>query len=229
MMRVTQRLFRHWGLKLLALSLSLLLYLAITGQPRSEVGLTAPVVFRDLPAGMEITNPRLHRVEIRLIGPADLITRAAYTAISISVNLNRAHAGRHPVYLTAADVSVPFDLKVASIRPETLSIDLERVLTVRVSLWAQPRGAPAAGYRFQGSRLHPRWVYATGPAPDLARLHAIPVPLDISGLRSTTTLPLLPANPDPVVRLHIPPGAFARVRIASSHAAGARRPQPRQK
>ncbi len=220
-----QKLIRHWNLKLLALGLSLLLYIAISGQPRSEVGLTAPIVFRDLPAGMEITNVHLHRVEVRLIGPADLVSRAAYTALSVSVELTGLKPGRHPVYLTAANVAVPFDLHVASIRPNMLSIDLERILTVRLELQAQPVGLPAPGFRLERVQMFPPWVEATGPAPVLARLHGrIRLPLDIAGLHADQRLPMLPASPDPSVRLKYPPDAFAWVRIA--HASRLPAPKP---
>ncbi len=209
-----QRLLRHWNLKMLALGLSLLLYLAISGQPRSEVGLTAPIVFRNLPAGMEITNSHLHRVEVRLIGPADLVTRAAYTAISVSIDLSQATIGRHPVYLTQANVSTPFELHVASIRPNRLMLDLERVLTQRLQLRPEPIGTPAPGYHWQGARLYPAWVQATGPEPNLAKLHGrLPVALEVSGLRASRKIPFLLSSPDPSIRLTLPPGAYAEVEI----------------
>ena len=63
-------IWSNWRLKLLALATSIFLWFLIVGPQRSEIGLSVPIQYTNLPASMEIVGPWMDRVDVRAKGSA---------------------------------------------------------------------------------------------------------------------------------------------------------------
>ncbi|MGC8605687.1 MAG: diadenylate cyclase CdaA, partial [Desulfomonilaceae bacterium] len=60
----------NWRLKLLSIATSIFLWFLIVGPQRSEVGISIPIQYTNLPGSMEIVGPWMDRVDVRVRGSA---------------------------------------------------------------------------------------------------------------------------------------------------------------
>ncbi len=205
---------RNWTLKLTALVISLGLYIAITGQPQAEVGLTAPLIFRGLPSNLVIVNAQLRRIHVRLSGPVDLVSRASRTDLTVQLNLAGAAPGRQEVNLSASDVQAPFGLRVVNLWPTALQLNLQPMVQRWLRLEPRVAGQLAAGSHLVLIRLVPERVLAIGPASYLrGQAGVLPVTVNISGIIASTRLPLNIRNPNPMVRLRLTGQSYATLLV----------------
>lgn len=116
----------NWGLKLVALGLSFLLWTTYTTEPYGEVGYRVPLEFRNIPSGLEISGDVPTEVHVRVRGRSALLRRLAVGDFSLSVDLHDAEPGVTFIRFTPADVSAPFGVAVVRISPSQI-----RVLLVR--------------------------------------------------------------------------------------------------
>lgn len=113
-----------WGLKLLALALSFLLWSTYTREPVSEVGYVVPLEFRNVPANVEISGDVPTLVHVRVRGRSGLLRRIVPADLSIAVDLSGQPPGETSIHLTPAQVSAPFGVTVVSIIPSDLRVPL---------------------------------------------------------------------------------------------------------
>ncbi len=209
---------RNWTLKLTALFISLGLYIAITGQPQAEVGLSAPLIFRGVPSNLVIVNAQLRRIHVRLSGPVDLVSRASRTDLTVQLNLADAAPGRQEVNLSASDVQAPFGLRVVNLWPTALQLNLQPIVQRWLRLEPRVEGQLAAGSRLVLVRLVPKRVLAIGPASYLRnQAGVLPVIVNISGIIASTRLPLNIHNPNPMVRLRLSGQSYATLLVQPAH------------
>jgi hypothetical protein len=134
------RLFRdwvlhNWGLKLLALALSFLLWTTYTAEPVSEVGYALPLEFINVPRDVEIAGDLPTQVQIRVRGRPALLRRLSRADVGITVDLSGHKPGEALIQLTPDLVAAPYGATVVRVSPSQV-----RVLLV-------PRRAPTEGPR----------------------------------------------------------------------------------
>ena len=73
-MEFFRRLVLHnAGLKVLSLVIAVLLWLAISREPRAEVTLTVPIEFHNSPEQLEINSENIQQVQVRASGPVGAV------------------------------------------------------------------------------------------------------------------------------------------------------------
>ena len=107
----------NWGLKLLALAISFLLWTTYTSEPFSEVGYLVPLEFRNIPSNLEISGDVATQVHLRLRGRSGLLRRLTPADLSIAVDLSGRPAGETLIHLAPDQVRVPYGATVVSIAP----------------------------------------------------------------------------------------------------------------
>jgi len=70
-------LTRHWELKLLAVGFSLALWLFVMTSEKSDLILSAPLEFDDVPSGLALTGERPDSVDVQLHGLRGSLARLA--------------------------------------------------------------------------------------------------------------------------------------------------------
>ncbi len=124
-MRFVRRVvFQNFGLKLLALLMSFLLWRTYTAEPFAQVGYDVPIAFVNVPAGMAVAGEAPAVARVVIDGRSGLLRRLTPADLSFSVDLNRAHAGEMLVRLTAAEVRVPYGTEVVHITPGDFRLSL---------------------------------------------------------------------------------------------------------
>lgn len=117
-------LLHNWGLKLLAVVLSFLLWATYTAEPLAEEKYEAPIVFRNLPEGATLSGeePAVAHVVVR--GRAALLRRLQASDMALTVDLTAHALGESVVPLTRGHINVPLGAEVALIRPAQIRVRL---------------------------------------------------------------------------------------------------------
>ncbi len=116
--------FANWWLKLLALSLSFLLWTIYSTEPVAEVGYVVPIEFRNVPPNLEISGDAPTQVHVRARGRSIFVRRVAPADLAISVDLSHAQPGEATFHLTPDQVAAPYGVTVVGVAPSLIRVPL---------------------------------------------------------------------------------------------------------
>ena len=114
----------NWGLKLVALALSFVLWAAVSTEPPVEIGYTVPLEFRNLPAALELGPDAPTQVRVRVRGRSTLLRRLTPADLAISVDMTDAQPGEMLIRLSASHVEVPYGAELVRISPSELRLHI---------------------------------------------------------------------------------------------------------
>ncbi len=123
-------MLRNWVLhngllKLVALMSSFLLWAAYTSLPLAEATYVVPLVFQNIPAGLDLSGDEPAQVHVVLRGRAERLRRIGSADVTVSVDLAGRSAGESQVSLTARQVETPLGAQLARIAPAQMRVRLE--------------------------------------------------------------------------------------------------------
>lgn len=114
----------NWGLKLLALGISFLLWTTYMAEPLAEVGFLVPLEFNNIPTDLEISGDVPTQVHVRVRGRPALLRRLSPADLGITLDLSGAGPGDKLIRLTPEQVAVPYGATVVSITPTHVRVPL---------------------------------------------------------------------------------------------------------
>ncbi len=114
----------NWGLKLLALGISFLLWATYMAEPLAEVGYLVPLEFNNIPTDLEISGDVPTQVHVRIRGRPALLRRLTPADLGITVDLSGAGPGEKLIRLTPEQVAAPYGAMVVSITPTHVRVPL---------------------------------------------------------------------------------------------------------
>ena len=194
-------LLRNLQLKVVSLTLAILLWIALTGEPKSEIGLKVPLEFRNSPKEVEVLG-ETNAVDIRLSASSSIVKRIDASEVTASIDLSDWTPGERTYSLGESNLSVPFGVAVTKITPNKIRLRFEP--TKRKIVRVNPRvlGKPAEGHIVTAVVCQPERAELEGPASHLAPLESISTDsLDVSGRSSSFSARLHLYIEDPLVRL----------------------------
>ena len=166
--RWLRKLFlEDWGLKLLALGITVALWLGVTGQNKPVTLRLAGVQLNFLqPNGLEISNDPPSTVDVILTGSKDKLDRIGPRDLIANVDLSDQKAGERVVKLTLDRVKVDLqeDVKVQGFHPALVAIRLEPILEATVDVEVKFEGKLPEGYEVAGVTITPAKIRLRGPA-----------------------------------------------------------------
>ena len=186
-------LLEDWGLKLLALVITLVLWLAVTGQRApSTVQLRGVAIEYMRPAEMEIGNEPLDEVDITLEGGKSRLEEVNARNLVARVDISQLRPGERILRLSRENVSMdlPEGVRIVRIEPQSVALKVERSVERELEVEARLEGRPAEGYEVRGVQITPPRVKVRGPesrvgALDKASTETIP----LDGQRETLNAP----------------------------------------
>jgi YbbR domain-containing protein len=197
------------GLKILSLVIAVLLWMAISREPRAEVTLTVPIEFHNSPENLEINSENIQQVQVRASGPVGAVHSVSTADVHAFVNLEAASPGEHTYDL---HVRVPRDVEVVQVIPSQFRISFDNRATRRVDVRPRVVGATAPGFRMQQVNVDPNSVMITGPEKRVNSIDAVITdPVDASGVMGHATFNSHIYVSDPLVRLMGPSTAHVTV------------------
>ena len=213
--------FRNLALKFLAISLAVLLWFTVSGEPTIvERGLRIPLEFQNIPDGLEIVGDTPDTVDVRVRGSSAILSRLEPGEVVAVLDLQTARPGSRLFDLVTEQVRAPFGVDVAQVAPATIALDLERSGPPReVPVVPAVEGEPAPGYVVGEVSSEPATVLVVGPESRLQQLtEAMTEPVVVAGATAPVTAEVTVGVPDLALRLSVPRRAVVTVDVVPAPA-----------
>ena len=191
------------GLRVLALVLAIGLWIFVNAGERGSVeSLIVPISYASLPQGMVIVNSPPTQVKIEVTGPRTLLSLLDPERLTLKIDMRSLAAGQSEFKVYPSMFNVGRNTSVTSISPDSLTLDIDRLVTrsVPVHLAVEDRVAP--GYMISSVDITPPDVTVVGPSRYVAPLTSVNTePFDLKGLISNTSRSVEITPPDPSLGL----------------------------
>lgn len=143
-----------------------------------------PVTLIGPDAGLSIVGQPVRQVVLEVRAPRRLWDeRLRAQDFVVEADLSDLGPGRHTVPLTASYPSE--DVEIADIKPDSVVVNLEAIVTRRVDVQAELLGEPAFGYEWRTTYITPTEISVTGPATIVDQVRSAVVEVALPGVRST--------------------------------------------
>jgi YbbR domain-containing protein len=175
-------LFADWGLKLLALAITLGLWFAVTGQRAPTTARLHDVRLSFvLPTGMEISNEPRDRVDVTLRGSKRALAAIKSGDVSLSYDASSYRQGERVVRLSPNNLTMQLPESVGSeevaierIEPASIPLRLERRIERELTVAPDTDGKLPDGYELVGLETLPARVRVRGPESHVNALEQAP-------------------------------------------------------
>jgi YbbR domain-containing protein len=115
---------QDWGLKLLALAISALVWTSYRSEPAAEMTFQAPLEFRNLPRNLELSGDFPATVRVRVRGRPAVLREATAGQFAVVVDLSQASSGASVLPLSPKMIEAPLGTEVVSVTPEEVGVRL---------------------------------------------------------------------------------------------------------
>ena len=212
--------FRDFWLKAVAVTIAVLLWLTVAGEPVVERGLEIPLELENVPAELEIASAPPDTVSVRVRGTSRLVSRLDSSEVAAVLDLGDEEPGRRLFDMFSDRVEVPSGIEITSVVPATVTLTLERRGVPRmVPVVPDIEGEPARGLAVGRIQTDPDSVEVIGPETRLAELQeARTGPVSVAGATADVATEVTVVVADPTLRLVEPVSARVVVEIVPAPA-----------
>ena len=218
---VREFLLEDWGLKLLALVITLILWFAVAGERAPATVQVRGVALEYMrPAELEISNEPLDEVDITLEGSRGKLDEINARNLVARIDIGQLRPGERILRLSKENVSMdlPEGVQIVRVEPGSVALKLERSIERELEVEARLDGQPAEGYVVRSVQITPQRVKVRGPESHvnaLAKAATESIPLD--GQRETFNVTQVAVDvPDPKVVLTETQVVAVRVEIGEA-------------
>lgn len=163
---VRKMFFEDWGLKLIALVITLGLWFGVTGlSTPTTKRLTVPLNL-NIASNAQVVNVPQQEVEIEISGDKRKVDRINRSGLSAYLDLTEMKPGDWVVSLSPDTVSVPLEQGVTllDVVPGRIAVNIEAVEEKEIEIKARTTGTPAAGFEIYDAVAIPSKIRVRGPA-----------------------------------------------------------------
>jgi YbbR domain-containing protein len=212
-----------WLLRALALALAILAwtFISLDRERESERPIVASVQY-NIPDHLVVLDP-VETVNIRLSGPESSFGGLDPFDVFVVVDLTDESEGPTEINLTPSEVRRPsnLNLRVTSIEPNALTLDLDRVSNELRPVEVRFGGEPAAGAVVGQPTIVPESVMVRGPSSILRQVEFVQTrALDLTGHAIDFSESVLLRSPDPLITVIEPSFVSVMVPLAIPNAPG---------
>jgi YbbR domain-containing protein len=189
-MNIRNILADNWGIKFVALGLSLTLWVYVTSKGKTEMTLTVPLELRNIPHGMAVVGDVAGSLEVRIQGQERVLRDITVVDKMVgNIDLSQSKIGENTVHLSPDDIKRPADVTVTHMSQAEVKVRLEALVRKVFQLKPLLRGAPAAGYRIARIIVTPPKITVEGPESLLVALGPLStMPIDVQDAKETMTV-----------------------------------------
>ena len=204
MIGLVQRLvFHNFTLKLMSLLLATALWFIISRDEHpAEVAVHSPIVFQNVPPGLEVSSESIPEAQIRVKGPERVIRGLRANEVQAEIDLAGAQPQERTFDLTPQQVRHPRGLKIMQIIPAQLHLAFDSRLTREVEIHPRVTGSFANGEQIVKVDTDPPRITVTGPRHHVERIDAATTdPIDATGTRGSAVFTTNVYVSDPLVQV----------------------------
>jgi YbbR domain-containing protein len=193
--------FHNFLLKLMALIIAVLLWVAVNNEPTSEIAITVPIEFQHVPQGLEITSERIPEAQVRVSGPGRVVRSLAPSDVHAILDLTGARPGERTYDLVPRQIRVPAELEVVQVEPSRLHMEFDRRVSKQVPV--RPRVAGVTGVE---ASADPAVAIIVGPEKHVQHIDEVTTDaVDATGVTGQSTFTGIHLYvADPMVRIERP-------------------------
>jgi YbbR domain-containing protein len=211
-------LIDDWSLKLLAVAITAVLWLAVTGQNEPKTLRVSGVQLSFLKQpGFEISNEPPGSVDVILTGSPDKLKDIGSGALVAIVDVTDQRPGERVVRLSTNRVrmDLPAGVRIQGFQPGTIPIRLEPSKESQVDVEIKFEGKVAEGYEITGFSTNPEKIRVSGPSDRVNALSkAMTETVSLDGKTESFVLSNVAINiSDPKIDV-LDPNVNVRVEIA---------------
>lgn len=207
--RWLRRLFvDDWGVKLLALGITLALWMAVADFNKPRTIRVAVQLNFVRPPNLDISNEPPRTIDVELTGSRERLDNMRLSDLVATVDISDNPAGERILRLNNERVhmDLPDGVKIESFKPTTIPIRLEPNLERQLPVDIKLEGQPAAGFELISSTAQPNVISVSGPASLIEKLQQAPTEtISIEGKKDNfTALGVTIAIPDSRIEVENP-------------------------
>jgi len=196
--RWARRIFiQDWSLKLVALAMTLVLWLAVTSQNKPQTILTGVRLNFIRPPDLDISNEPPKTVDAVLTGSRSKLSSISTPDLVATVDLSDHRPGDRLVRLSLDRVkmTLPPGVEIESFQPSTIPIRLEPRIGRQLDIDVKLEGNVAEGYEVYGAKSVQPSVRVRGPASRIEALQSAPTEaISIDGKKESFTASGVPID-----------------------------------
>lgn len=188
-------LFEDWGLKLLALVITMGLWYAVTAtRAPATIRLRGVPLEFSLPERVEIGNDPVGEVDIMLEGSQGKLAEINARNIVARADVTPLRTGDRVLRLSERNVTMdlPTGVRIVDITPRSLTLKLEPVVEREVEVEARFEGTLPAGFARRDVQISPAVVTVRGPESHVRAAERVYTEtISLEGQRESLTFPQL--------------------------------------
>jgi hypothetical protein len=168
---IRKHILRDWKLKGLSLVLAVMLWFAVSHVGESKMSVSVRVLPQNLGQEFMITNMDADDVLVTINGPVSILKNLRPRDVKARVNLADAKAGRYTINIRKADIVVPKGVRVETVKPENLVVEIERAIEkhLRVVVKLDPKWV----HTYRVKSWYPRYVVVEGSRQSLEKRDSV--------------------------------------------------------
>ena len=197
--------FEDWGLKLIALVITLALWFGVTGLSTPTTKRFNVPLNLSIASDAQIVNAPMEEIEIEVSGDKRKVEQINRGELSALVDLTEVKPGNVVVLLSPESVFVPLPqgVKLVEVAPSRIAVNLEAVDEKDLEVKTKTTGEPAPGYEVYSTTALPTSVKVRGPASIVHILEYVQTDkIDLTGKKDDFTakqIPVVAPNPKAAV------------------------------
>ena len=208
-------LTRNLGWKLLALLVSVVLWLAIEGAPALVTTHAVPILYRNLPPDLMIGQDAPDSARVELRGSARRLTGENLADLAIVLDLSGIRGpGERAFTLSDSNLDLPKGVTFLRIAPSQLRVRFSRLLVKDIPVEIRIAAPPPPGYRVVRQQVTPDQLRIAGPEPRVLLARAAETgAIDLSGATGTRDCRATAFVNDPQIRFDSSPVVTVTIAI----------------
>src|SRR6202051_4176913 len=206
-------LTRHFVWKLGSLTLAVLLWFAILGEPELVTTHTAPILYKSLPRDLLIGSDALDQVRVELRGPSGKLSPDRLAEMAVLLDLSDVKGpGERTFTLSDADFHLPQGVTFLRSVPSQLRVRFARLLSREVPVNVRIYAQPPPGYRLVSQQAVPDKLRIAGPEGRVTAVSGAETDaIDLSGITGNTEIKANAFVSDPQIRFEVSPVVTVKV------------------
>lgn len=186
-------LFEDWGLKLLALVITMGLWYAVTAaRAPATIRLRAVPLEFFLPEGVEIGNEPIDEIDVVLEGSQGKLAEINARNIVARADVTSLRTGDRVLRLTDRNVTMdlPPGIRIVDITPRSVTLKLEPLVELDLPVEVRLEGSLPEGFAVRGVQVTPAAVRVRGPESHVRAAERVYTEtILLEGQRESLTLP----------------------------------------
>jgi hypothetical protein len=187
---IWRRLTHNLVWKLASLSVAILLWFAVVGEPELVAIQPVPLLYRNLPGNLLLVSDAPDQVRAELRGPSGRLTRTTLSDMVAAVDLAGVTApGTQTFTLAESDFNLPQGVTFLRAVPSQVTLRFDHTSNKDVPVEILFTGKLRPGYRLAAKTVEPATLNVSGPESRVSGIQSAQTdPVDLSGVTANTEI-----------------------------------------